>query len=93
MKIKTTIYIHYLKYPWEEKGDYEVFSFKAHDDEQRTFICEQEIEIELPDNYDPRAQQIAALEKKRQRVMADYQKAVNEINDQISKLQALEYTQ
>jgi len=46
----------------------------------------------VPDNYDPRAQQIIALEKQKQMVMADYQKTVTEINDRISKLQALEYT-
>ena len=31
------------------------------------------------------------LEKQKQKVMADYQKSVMEINDRISKLQALEY--
>jgi hypothetical protein len=46
----------------------------------------------VPDNYDPRAQQIAALEKQKQKVMADFQKSVAEINERISNLQALEYT-
>jgi hypothetical protein len=57
-----------------------------------TYICKQDIEIEVPGEFDPRAQQIAALEKEKQKVMADYQKTVTEINDRISKLQALEYT-
>ena len=92
MKIKTTIYIHYCKYAWDEKGSFEVFSFQADDNEHRTFVCETEIEIEVPDDYDPRAQQIAALEKEKQKVMAEYQKNVTEINDRINKLQALEYT-
>lgn len=63
-----------------------------HDSDHYTFVCEQDIELEVPDNYDPRAQQIVALKEKRQKVMADFQKSVTEINDQISKLQALEYT-
>ena len=46
----------------------------------------------MPDDYDPRAQQIAALEKHKRKVMADYQKMVTDINERISKLQALEYT-
>ena len=50
------------------------------------------IEIEVPDNYDPRAQQIAALEKQRLKVMADYQKSVTEINERIGKLQAISFT-
>ena len=91
MKVKVKAYVYYLKYSWEDKGEFEVLSFKA-DDDHRTYVCEQEVEVDVPDNYDPRAQQIAALEKKKQKVMADYQKSVNEINERISKLQALEYT-
>jgi hypothetical protein len=92
MKVKITACVHYKKYSWEEEGEFEVFSFKFDDDDHRTFVCEQEIEIDVPDNYDPRAQQVAALEKKKRKIMADYQKMVTDINDQISKLQAIEYT-
>ena len=92
MKVKVTAHVHYNKYRWDNKGEFEVFSFKFDDDDHRTYVGEQEIEIDVPDDYDPRAQQIAALEKQRQKVMADYQKTVMEINDRISKLQALEYT-
>jgi hypothetical protein len=91
MKIKTTVYIHYTQFSWEEKGNYEVFSFKAENTEQRTFVCEQEIEIEVPDNYDPRAQKIEALQAHKLKIMADYQKTVTEINARISKLQAIEH--
>jgi hypothetical protein len=92
MKVKIKAHIHYNKYRWDDKGEFEVFSFKFDDDDHRTYVGEQEIEIDVPDEYDPRAQQIAALEKQRQKVMADYQKTVTEINDRISKLQALEFT-
>jgi hypothetical protein len=92
MKVKITAYVHYRKYSWEEKGEYEIFSVRFADDELRTYVGEQEIEIEVPDNYDPRAQQIAALEKHKQKVMADFQRSVDVINEKISKLQALEYT-
>ena len=90
MKIKTIAHIHFQKYSWEEKGEYRVASFKLDDNENRTYVGEQEIEIEVPDNYDPRAQQIAALEALKQKVMADYHKSVIEINDRIGKLLALE---
>ena len=92
MKVKTTVHIHYFKYDWDAEGRFEVLSFKADDDNYRTYIGQQEIEIEVPDDHDPRAQQIAALEKQKQKVMADYQKTVTGINDRINKLQALEYT-
>ena len=92
MKIKTTVHVHYNKYSWEDNGIFQVYSFKMDDCDHRTYVGEQEIEIDVPDNYDPRAQQIAALEKHKQKVMADYCKMVNDINERISKLQALEYT-
>jgi hypothetical protein len=92
MKVKTIAHIYYEKYSWENQGSYIIFSFKVEDTERRTYVGEQEIEIEVPDDYDPRAQKIAALEKHKQKVMADYHKTVTEINDRISKLQALEYT-
>ena len=89
MKIKTTAHIFYCKYSFEEKGQYLVFYAKVKDDEDRTYVCEQEIEIEVPDNYDPRAQQIEALEKQKQKVMADYQKTVTDINNRINNLKAI----
>jgi hypothetical protein len=90
MKVKTTVYIFYNQYSWEQKGEYLVFYAKIDDNEHRTFVCEQEIEIEVPDNYDPRAQKIEALQAHKLKVMADYQKTVTEINARISKLQAIE---
>jgi hypothetical protein len=92
MKVKITAHIHYNKYSWDDKGNFEVFSFKFDDDDSRTYVGEQEIEVDVPDNYDPRAQQIAALEKHKQKVIADFQRSVDGINEKISKLQALEYT-
>lgn len=92
MKVKTTAHIHYLKLDWEAEGRFDILSFKADDDIYRTYVGEQEIEIEVPENYDPRAQKIVALEKQKQKVMAEYQKTVTEINERINKLQALEYT-
>jgi hypothetical protein len=92
MKVKTIAHIYHQQYSWENQGSYSIFSFKVGDTEHRTYVGEQEIEIEVPDDYDPRAQKIAALERHKQKVMADYQKTLTEINDRISNLQALEYT-
>jgi len=92
MKVKTTIHIHFIKYLWEEKGEYIVFSQKLDDCEHRTYIGEQEIEIEVPDDYDPTAQQIAALQKEKEKAQEEFSKKVASINERISKLQAIEYT-
>ena len=92
MKILTTIHVHYQKHSWETEGKFIVFYIQLDDTQDRTYVGPQEIEIEVPDSYDPRAQQVAALEALKQKVMADYQKMVTDINEKISKLQALEYT-
>lgn len=92
MKIKATVYIHFCQWSWEDKGEFEVFSFKADDSDHRTFVREQEIEIDVPDNYDPRAQQIAALQAQATKAAADYQKTVTEIQRRIAELQAIEFT-
>ncbi len=92
MKIKIKAYIHFEKYTWEKEGSFQLYCVQLDDSDRRTYVGEQEVEVEVPDNYDPRAQQIAALEKHKQKVMADFQKSVAEINERISNLQALEYT-
>lgn len=91
MKVKVTVHIFYSQHAWEEKGEFLVFYAKVDDSDWRTYVNTQEVEIEVPDNYDPRAQKVAALEKHKQQVMADFQKTIDQINEQISKLQALEY--
>ena len=90
MKIKTTIQIYFCKFAWESEGKFVPFAYPV-DSENYTLVGQQEIVLDVPDNYDPRAQQIAALEAQKIKAMADYQKSVAEINDRISKLQALEY--
>lgn len=92
MKIKTTVHIHHQKFEWEDKGQYLVYSCKLDDTDYRQYICEQEIEIEVPDDFDPRAQQIAALEAQKQKVMAEYRNTLADITWRINKLQAIEHT-
>jgi len=91
MKTTVTVHLHYAKYSWENKGIFEIFSCQLDDNECRTYVGPREVEVDIPEDYDPRAQQIAALEKHKQKVMADFQNTITEINAQISNLQALEY--
>lgn len=92
MKIKQTIYIHYQKYSWEDQGQYQVYTCQLTDSECRTYVGEQEIEIDVPDNFDPRPAQIAALREQQTKAAADYQKTVTDIQRRISELQAIEFT-
>ena len=92
MKIKTTVHVYYSKFANDYKGGFQVLCFKAPDDDYRVWVSEQEVEIDVPEDFDPRQLQIAALEARKAKAMADYQKSVTDINDRISKLTALEYT-
>jgi hypothetical protein len=92
MKIKTTVHVHYSQFDWEKKGRFEVFSYKIEDSECLTYVGPQEIEVDVPDHFDPRPAQIAVLEAQKQKVMADFQKSVTDINRRISELSALEQT-
>ena len=89
MKIKTTIHIFQSKYPWDDAEKYDIFSVQLDDSEHRSYVGSQEIEIDVPEYFDPRAQQIAALEKEKQKVMADSQQAVTKINHRINNLKAI----
>lgn len=92
MKIKTTLHIHCVKYAWDTEVEYQVYSVALPDSEHRVYVGAQEMEIEVPDDFDPRAQQIAALQAQKDKAAADYHKSVMEINERISNLQAIEYT-
>lgn len=92
MKIKTTVHIHHEQYFFEEHGAFAVYKYKLDDMEHRTYVCSQEIEIDVPDNYDPRAQKIAALQAQATKEAADYQNTVTDIQRRIAELQAIEFT-
>jgi len=92
MKIKATIHIHFRQWAFETKGEYVIYSNKMDDAEYLTYVGTQEIEVEVPEEYDPRPKKIAFLENQKQKVIAAYHKSVMEINDRISKLTALEFS-
>jgi hypothetical protein len=91
MKLKITIYIHYRKYAWESNGYYFALPSIFEDEDSRVYVGPQEVEIEVPEDFDPRPAQIAALDAQKQKIMADFNKSVADINERISRLQALEY--
>ena len=92
MKVKTALYVYHTQYAWQDEGSYQAYTWQTEDTATSTFVGQQEVELEIPDNYDPRQQQIAALVASKQALMAEYQKSLIDINNRISNLQALEYT-
>jgi hypothetical protein len=49
------------------------------------------IDIEIPEGWDPRAQQIEALKNRKAELEREFSAAVALINEQISRLQAISY--
>lgn len=92
MKIKTTLYVYHVQYSFMDEPEYEAYTFDMGKSEGRTLMCTQEVELEVPDNFDPRPQQIEILQEKKQNVMAEYQKTITEIDHNISKLQAIAFS-
>jgi hypothetical protein len=69
----------------------DLWTFKTADTENRIFVSEQCVEVESPSDFDPVPKQVAALEAEKRAAMSAYQEKVAEINDKLSKLQALEF--
>ena len=85
-----TGFIHYQP-PFYE-GDKPHFSFFSWDasDQGYLAVMPHTIEVELPDDFNPISAQVQALQAKKAAVLAEYQKRVADINEQLSKLQCLE---
>ena len=56
----------------------------------RVFVTEHTTTVEVPDDFDPRPQQVAALEAAKQKARAEFQARITEIDRQIQSLMAIE---
>lgn len=56
----------------------------------RIFVKEHLTTVEVPDDFDPRPQQVAALEAEKQEARAEFQERITEIDRQIQSLLAIE---
>ena len=85
---------------WEGGGiKYEFSTFDYEDAAKRDNhwrgyqkLAEHVVRAEVPDDIDPTALMLRALEGERNDLRAAYQMKLNEINDRISKLQALPFS-
>ena len=84
---------HSDKWETPNHGEYllEAFSYEASriGDSKRIDVVALSITFDVPEDWNPIPQQIAALEAKRTELLADTQVKINFINDTISKLQCL----
>ena len=92
MKVTISGYVTYRKYAWQDEPEYNFYTFdpSEHMGEETVVMMQHSFEVEVPDNFDPRPGQIAALKTKREKAQADFSKTVMEIDARINELMALE---
>lgn len=59
----------------------------------RSYVGPIQLDYEVPESYNPTRSQLAALEAQKAKIRTDYLNAVRQIEERISKLQALEFVE
>lgn len=72
--------------------EFEVWPIDSMGNQYTALIGPAEFTYTIPDDFNPTAQKVAALEKQKERAHAEFAAKVREIDEQISKLQAIEYS-
>jgi hypothetical protein len=90
MKVTIKGYITCTQYAWDDKPTFSFYSFDPTSYDSSTVkVMEHEFEVEVPDNFDPRPGQVAALEAKKKEIQAEFAAKVKQIEDQINSLLAI----
>lgn len=56
----------------------------------RVWVQEHSFAVDVPDDFDPRADQISTLREEQRRVRAEFAKRIRDLDDQINSLLAIE---
>jgi hypothetical protein len=87
-------FITYEKLPHQRKPTISFYNFKPNADyfQYVTVVAEHTIEVEVPDDFNPVPGMVAALEEKKRLLRLKLAEELMVLDEQISKLQAIEYT-
>lgn len=93
--LKAKVYI-YAKYDYDFESNsprmqwgLDFWRIKVEDEKDRIFLETREVEVDTS-NFNPIPKQLEALKEEKRQATADFVKRTAEINDQISKLLAIE---
>lgn len=94
MQVTINGFITWRQYEWENKPTY---SFSMYNPQElhindEFVVMEHSITVDVPEQFDPRPAQVAALREQKQKLREKYLEAVAEIEERISKLLALSHT-
>lgn len=90
MKQTLKAFILYRQYEWEDEPKYCIAGMDySTSDPAYALVGQMDVEAEIPDNFDPRPQQVAALRSKKKEVQAELHEKIVQLDEQINKLLAL----
>jgi len=79
----------HLNYCGPKQWRPELWSCRVADTDERIFVGMQTLSVDVPDDFNPTAKQVAALEREKQEALRLYQSTVAQINERLSKLLAI----
>jgi hypothetical protein len=89
MKHTKAMVVNFRK-DWEGNDEYCLFPFAM---SSYTEVCKVQVEFEVPDDFNPVAAQIKVLQAQKDELNRQFLEKLQEIKEQISKLEALEYSE
>ncbi|MGI4815872.1 MAG: hypothetical protein ACRYG5_09940 [Janthinobacterium lividum] len=89
--IKVEGFIHARKESWETEFSYHFWKNDDMSDCGYVLVRPHTLEFDLPVEFNPIAAQVDALEKQKTKLGEEFAARVRQINEQISKLQCIEY--
>lgn len=87
------VYWHHTKYMEAPAYMFDMFDMRTWSEQSRdgrVHIKEHSFEVDVPDDFDPRPQQIAVLEAEKVRIRTEMARRVKELDDRIQSLLAIE---
>lgn len=91
MKRTIKAFVVAQQYAWQDKPEFSVLGFDPRECglNEYAVVCQTSFDVDIPDDFDIRPQQIAALEKRKQEVQAEFAAKVKELDDRINSLLAI----
>jgi hypothetical protein len=90
MKVTITGFINFKPKEWEGANEFHFHSCKLPDC-GFVAVMPHTIEVDIPDDFDPRAKQVELLKAEKNRIMGEFQARVTAIERKISELTSIEF--
>ena len=92
MKVKANAFLHWRKYEWEQAGEYTLNSCDmSKESPEYVLIRKMDIDVDVPDDFDPRPQQIQTLKAVKAEILAKAHVQAQNIEEQIQRLLCIEH--